>query len=231
MVDYFPLITSVVSLVFAIMVGVQYLQRRKKHQLIWTIALLMFFLTSLLGFVSQPEIVGASVSLYKLYYVLAAPMVALLGAGTLYLLTHKPLGKYFLAYIIIIFIPFAALVLTASIDPNEVAEGFEKIGGAAIPSTARIFSPLFTIPGSIFLIGGALYSFWLDRTRNYNLLIAIGGVFPLLGGTIQRFGDPTFLSILHTTGTLLLFVGFVLSREYVKKLTEPKEKGRLKGEA
>jgi len=223
--DYFPLATSIISALFAVLVGMQYLQRRKRHQLIWTIALIMFFLTSLLGFLSQPEIMGGNVPLYKLYYVLAAPMVALLGAGTLYLLTHKPFGKYFLVYIIIVFIPFAALVSTSSIDPNKLTEGFEKIGGAAMPSNVRIFSPLFTIPGSIFLIGGALYSFWLDRTRNYNLLIAIGGVFPLLGGTIQRFGDPTFLSIFHTIGTLLLFIGFVLSREYVRTRVESKKKG------
>jgi len=184
----------------------------------------MFVFTSLLGFVSQPEIMEENIPLYKIYYVLAAPMVALLGAGTLYLLTHKPFGKYFLVYIIIIFIPFAALVSTASIDPHEVAEGFEKVGGAAMPSYVRIFSPLFTIPGSIFLIGGALYSFWLDRTRNYNLLIAIGGAFPFLGGAVQRFGDPTFLSIFHTIGTLLLFIGFVLSREYVRKRIEFEKK-------
>jgi len=225
LIDYFPLVTSIISATFAVLVGMQYLQRRKKHQLIWTIALLMFFLTSLLGFVSQPEIMGTNVSLYKLYYVLAAPMVALLGAGTLYLLTHKPFGKFFLVYIIIVFIPFAALVFMSSIDSNELSEGFEKIGGAAMPSNVRIFSPLFTIPGSIFLIGGALYSFWLDRTRSYNLLIAIGGVFPLLGGAIQRFGDPTFLSIFHTIGTLLLFIGFVLSREYVRTRVESRKKG------
>jgi len=224
LIDYFPLITSIISATFTVLVGMQYLQRRKKHQLIWTIALFMFFFTSLLGFVSQPEIMEENIILYRLYYVLAAPMVALLGAGTLYLLTHKPFGKYFLVYIIIIFIPFAALVSTASIDPNEVAEGFEKIGGAAMPSYVRILSPLFTIPGSIFLIGGAFYSFWLDRTRNYNLLIALGGAFPFFGGLIQRFGDPTFLSIFHTIGTLLLFIGFVLSREYVRKRIELEKK-------
>jgi len=231
LVNYFPVITSIISATFAVLVGTQYLERRKKHQLIWTIALIIFFLTSLVGFLSQLEIVRGNVPIYKLYYALAAPMVALLGAGTLYLLTHKPLGKYFLLYTIIMFIPFAALVFTASIDPNEVSKGFEEIGGGAMPSTARIFSPLFTIPGSVFLIGGALYSFWLDRSRSYNLLISLGGVFPLLGGLIQRFGDPTFLSIFHTLGTLLLFIGFVLSREYVKKRTEHKEERRLKNEA
>lgn len=235
-VDYFPLIASAISIVFAVLVGIQYLRRRKRHQLIWTVALIMFSLTSLLGFVSQPEIIGGNIALYRLYYLLAAPMVALLGTGTLYLLTHKPFGLYSLIYVAIVFIPFAMLVLTASIDPNTEIKmegttitiheafktnGFDTIGGAAMPQNVRVLSPFFTVPGSIFLIGGALYSFWLDRTRTYSLLIALGGIFFSLGGAMQRFGNPVFMSFLHTIGILLLFIGFIMSREYTKKRLKP----------
>ncbi len=217
MVSYFTLASSIISAIFAILLLAQYVQRRKRHQLIWTIALTMFFLSTLFDFLSQPDIVGGSVLTYKLYYVLAAPMVALLGVGTLYLLTHKPWGKYFLIYTIILIVPFFALGFTASIDPSEIAREFSEIAGEAMPQYVRYFSPLFTIPGAIFLIGGALYGFWLDKTRKYGLLIALGGIFHSSGGSLARFGNPTFLNLFGTIGILLLFLGFLSSREYIKK--------------
>ncbi len=224
MVSYFPLVSSIVSAIFAILLLAQYVQRRKTHQLIWTVALTMFFLTTLFEFLAEPEVYGGTVPMYKVYYILTPPMVALLGVGTLYLLTHKPWGKYFLIYTVIFSIPLFALGLTASVDAEAVAGGFE-IAGQAMPQHVRIFSPLFTIPGGILLIGGALYSYWLDRTRKYNLLIALGGIFPFLGGLEARFGGETFFFAFETVGTILLFSGFMLSREYIKKRVKSRKKG------
>lgn len=159
---------------------------------------------------------GWGILMYKLYYILTAPMVALLGVGTLYLLTHKPWGKYFLMYTIIISIPLFILGLTAPVDVTKFALGSE-IAGIAMPRYVRIFSPFLTILGSLALVLGAIYSFWLDRTRKYNLLIAIGDLFSFLGGLRARFGEFAFFYALETIGTLLLFTGFILSWEYVRK--------------
>lgn len=194
----------------------QYLKRRKRHQLIWTVALSLWFITTLFEFLADPEIIGWTVPMYRLFYVLTPPMTALLGVGTLYLLTHKPWGKYFLIYTVALSIVLFGLGLTAPIRTEEFARGAE-IAGAAMPSYVRMFSPFFTIPGATGLIGGALYSFWLDRTRKYNLLIALGGIFPAFGGMRARFGDPTFFFAFETVGALLLFSGFVLSMEYIRK--------------
>lgn len=83
-----------------------------------------------------------------------------------------------------------------------------------MPEYVRVFSPLLTIPGGIAIIGGALWSFWVDRTRRFSLLIALGGLFPSVGGLRARFGDPTFFYMLETAGMVLLFIGFLLSWEY-----------------
>ncbi len=185
----------------------------------------MFFLSTLFDFLSQPDIMGGNVLTYKLYYVFAAPMVALLGAGTLYLLTHKPWGKYFLIYTVTLLVPFLAFGFMASVDLGEDIKEFSEIAGGAMPQYVRYFSPLFTVPGAIFLIGGALYSFWLDKTRKYSLLIALGGIFHSSGGSLARFGNPTFLNLFGTIGILLLFLGFLLSREHIKR-REAKARGQ-----
>ncbi len=224
--NYFPLLSSIVSGIFAVLLAIQYSKRRKKHQLIWTISLVMFFIATLLEFVADfmyvtyaPSI-GWNEPMYRMYYVFTSPMVALMGAGCFYLLTHYPLGKYFLYYTIALTIPLFVLGFVApvgdALQEAVIETGGTEIGGVAMPQYVRIFSPLLTIPGGIAIIGGAFYSFWLDRTRKYNLLIALGGIFPFLGGLKARFADLTFFYSLETVGIVLLFTGFLLAWEYVR---------------
>ena len=227
---YYPLASAIVSGIFAVALIIQYSRRRKVHQLIWSISLIMFFITTFLEFwaeytyITVPGSIGWTDIMYKIYYILTPTMVALMGTGSLYLLTHKPLGRYFLYYTIAISIPLFILGLSSSLGDalrNLVMQlGSTEIGGKAMPFYVRIFSPLLTVPGGIALIGGAIYSFWLDKTRKYNLLIAIGALFPFVGGLKVRFADPTFFYMFEMVGTILLFLGFLLSWEYIKTRSE-----------
>ncbi len=227
MTNYILLAGSIVAAIFLILLMMQYLKRRKLHQLVWTVAIAFWFLATLFQFLSSPDLVGGNASLYKVFYVLSAPLVGLMGAGSLQLLAHKPWGKYFLIYVIAVSIAMIALGLTATVDEDVLTstdyEGFEMVAGEAMPQYVRYFSPLLTIPGGLFLIGGAFFSFWLDRTRKYNLIIALGGLFPLFGGALSRTGDTTLFSAFHVTGGVLLFIGFLLSMEYIKRMREVKE--------
>lgn len=204
------------------------------HQLIWSVSLFLFFVTTLLEFLAGyfyhniEGSLGWSPLMYKLYYVLTPPMVALMGTGSLYLLTHKPYGKYMLWYTVILSIPLFILGLSANVG-RALIEAVNKVGGteiagAAMPSYVRIFSPLMTIPGGIFLIAGAIYSYWLDRSRKYNLLVAIGGLFPFIGGLRARFGAYEAFYFLELLGIVILFLGFLLSWEYIIKKETAKEK-------
>jgi len=218
MVSYFPLISAFISAIFMILLAAQYVRRRRRHQLVWTVALLMFTLTSLLAFWS--EMYGWNPLMYQVYYFLLSPMVALMGVGTLYLLADKSWSKYFLAYTLIISLAFLILISTAPLDTAQLTTYTppSEIGSAAMPSYVRTVSPLLSIPGGLVLIIGALYSFWLDKSRRYNLLIAVGGIIQLLSGLRARFGgDPTYFFVFTTIGVLLLFLGFLLSSEYVRK--------------
>ena len=225
--NYFLLAGSIIAAVFFVLLLVQYLRRRKTHQLIWSVAVALYFIAFLLEFLSSPELVGGDVWMYKLFYVLSAPLVGLFGVGSLYLLTHKPWGKYFLFYVVITSFAMIAAGLTATVDEGMLAsedfEGFETIAGGAMPQYVRVISPLLTVPGGLFLIGGAVYSFWLDRTKKYNLIIALGGLFPFFGGALSRVGMYTLFFAFDVIGALLLFVGFLLSMEYIKKREETAE--------
>ncbi len=224
MADFFPLVTSTVASIFMTLLLYKYSTSGKKYHLIWTIAIFMVFFTSLLEFFSDPEIDGWTATSYKAYYVLTAPLVALMGLGTLYLFTRKKWGQYFLYYTVIVSAIFIILGASASVDENQLAAG-SQIGGTAMPSYVRAISPLLTVPGGIILIAGAFYCFWLDRTRRYNLLIGLGGLSYMAAGSLARAGILEAFYAIQMVSLLLLFSGFLLSMEYSANLevksTEP----------
>ena len=223
MVSYFPLISGIISGVFTILLATQYIRRRKTNQLMWTVALALFTLAYALEFSS--ELYGWTETAYRVYYASVSPLVALMGVGTPFLLMRRSLGKCFLAYTILVSTALVILASTASIDTIALVTYSppSEISGTAMPSSVRLISPLLTIPGSLILIIGALYSFWLDRPRSYVLLIALGGIIYSLGGSMARLGELTYVSIFQIVGILLLFIGFLLSTEYIKK-REKREK-------
>lgn len=223
MINYFPLVSGIISAIFTILLATQYIRRRKTHQLIWAIALALFTLAYALEFSS--ELYGWTETAYRIYYASVSPLVALMGVGTLFLLVRKSLGRYFLAYTILMSTVLMILAYTASIDRTILAEYSppSAISGTAMPSSVRLISPLLTIPGSLILIIGALYSFWLDRSRSYVLLIALGGIVYSLSGSMARLGNLTYVSIFQTVGIVLLFIGFLLSTEYIRKREKPEQ--------
>ncbi len=79
----FPLLATIVSLVFSIQVFRQYLQRRKPYQLVWSAALLMFGIGSLAE--TLATLGSWNEVLVKAYYLFGGTLVVgYLGLGTLY---------------------------------------------------------------------------------------------------------------------------------------------------
>lgn len=84
----FPIITTTVSLLFTLSLVEQYFRKRKPHQLVWIIALLLFTITA--GAEGFSMLMGEWNELvYRLYYVLAAIQVSFMGGGVLYLFASR----------------------------------------------------------------------------------------------------------------------------------------------
>lgn len=201
-----PLLTTLISLCFTISVFYQYSQRRKIYQFIWGIGLLIFSITTLFEFIS--EIYGWDIPMYRAYYVLIASLVAILGLGTVYLFNRRA-GKYLTIYFAVVIAALIILTLNADVS-SEKLKG--SVGGSAMPANVRMISPFLTIPGSVALIGGALYSWYIAR-RSYNLFIAIGALLVASGGGLSRFGLEWALYILELLGVAVMYIGFIKSEE------------------
>lgn len=219
-----PLLTSVVSFAFTAMLVRQYLERRKIHQILWSFAMLFFGITALMEFLMNPDILGPSVIAFKIYYVLAAPLVGLLGAGVMYLLVSKRKADVFMAFISLLSV---VLFVTGMMEPLEetvIIEAFEgPLGEAfraavdAYPMSVRRYAIVINIVGGLVLILGALWSFLKDRRRTYNLLIFVGGVLPMIGGSaLAFFNEPSLFFIFELGGSVFLFLGFIYSDRFIK---------------
>ncbi|MHA1925543.1 MAG: hypothetical protein ACW974_06475 [Candidatus Thorarchaeota archaeon] len=83
----FPAITTIVAAIFAYLVLQQWRRRKRIYQLIWFISLVMFVASA--AFETSSEFLGWSVPIYRVYLVLSASQVAIMGAGALYLILAK----------------------------------------------------------------------------------------------------------------------------------------------
>src|SRR5947199_5600 len=93
--------------------------------------------------------------------------------------------------------------------------GLYAVAGIALPDNVRAFSYLFTIPGSVALIGIAAYSYWRSRLV-FNLWIGIGALITAIGGSLARYNIPWALYIGVLVGIAVMFEGFLRSQDVAK---------------
>lgn len=201
------LAAAVISAIFTLLVFRQWLGHRRMYQMAWTIGLAMFSLAALMQFFSEMN--GWSVGIYKVYYFLAAPLVAVLGVGS-GLLADRRIGIALALYTGVLAAAFAWIVATATV--NVAAFQLPLPAGQGFAPSVRIWSPLFTIPGSLALIGIALYSYWRSRLA-FNLWIAAGAIVAAGSGSLATFGVTWALYLGELLGIALMFWGFLASRE------------------
>lgn len=204
------LATTGISLVFTVLVFNEWRSRRKPYQLAWAVGLGMFTVAAFAQFLA--EAYGWSEPIYRVYYFVAAPLVAVLGVGSAFLVSRR-LGLALALYTAILSVGFAWIVFTTAINPGALQNLIP--GGEGFPSSVRIWSPLFTIPGSLALIGIALFSYW--RTRlGFNLWIAAGGIAAAASGSLALFHITWVLYLGELVGIALLFKGFLASQDLAK---------------
>jgi len=222
--NFWPFLTTIVAFAFTASLACQYLERRKFHQILWTFAMLFYGIAALMEFLMNPDVLGPSVIAFKVYYILSAPLVGLLGAGVMYLLASKRTADIFLAFIAILSVALLVTGIMTPLDEAVIVEAFEgSLGEAfhiavdAYPMTVRRYAIITNIVAGLVLILGALYSFLKDRRRTYNLLIFVGGVMPMIGGSALAFFDePSLFFIFELVGTVFLYLGFIYSDRFIK---------------
>ena len=131
-----PFLSSLLSFVFAAMVGDQWLRRRQPYQLVWTVGLLWYGISAGTEFVGSAW--GWSEPLYRAWYLIGAfGVAAYLGLGTIYLLNRTRFG-YFVAFSL-----FAGGLFSILASMARAKEGVPAAPGAVLGVVA--FSTLGAI--------------------------------------------------------------------------------------
>ena len=215
-----PAATAVLGFVFTALVFMQFLKRHRMHQLCWSIGLLFYSVAAVMETVS--EATGHwDPGVYRIYIVLAASLVGFLGAGSFYLIAKKPFWpNIYLGFNVVMFLVFLVGALVAPLDTSKLIPGITVGGQALGPSLSfpRIMSLVFNIPGSIFLLGGAVISIWrFSKKKEYayrmwaNVLIAAGTLLIAFVGSRARLGVTAGLYPAEMVASALLLGGFLLA--------------------
>jgi hypothetical protein len=227
-----PLATALIGTVFTALLMRQYIIRRGPHQLIWVVG--FFFYTAAAFMEATSEFFGGwDHTVYRIYIVMAASLVGFLGLGVVYLILRPPIwGRIFLFYLVATTTVFLIGTFTNPLVEENLAAGITVGGKGLGPSGTfpRIMSLFINIPGTLFLLGGAIYSiarFAAKGKYRYrvwaNVLIAAGTLVIAAAGARARAGKTAGLYPAEMVGAALLLLGFLKAStlEKAAKITGP----------
>lgn len=215
-VHFVPIITTVVSLAFAGVMTVRWLDRRTPHLLWWTIGMLTYGAGTITE--SATTLFGWSEPVFRAWYITGALLGgAPLAQGSVYLHLGRRTANRLTVLVGSVIVVASACVLAAPID-YALVEPFRLSGRVFEWRWVRLFSPFINLYAVIFLVGGAIVSAMrYRRTRETyhrfvgNVCIAVGGILPGIGGAFTRFGHTEVLYVTELLGLLVIYLGFRLN--------------------
>lgn len=218
-----PGASSIVIIVFTILVFSRYARRGGTHLLVWGIGLAMFGVVSL---AEAYATVAWHQTVFRLWYLCGAVFsAAWLGQGTVFLLSRRNrLARVTMVLVVVGSLVAAYLILTTPLNAGrfDARQSLSVQYREILPkgATVRKLTPIFNIYGLVTLVGGALYSAWLLWRKEIvpnrvigNILIAIGGLSLAFASTLVRLGIGDYLSVAELIAAMLMFAGFLLATQ------------------
>ena len=209
--------TTMASLAFALSTFERWLDRRRPHELAWTIALAEFAAASAAQWWGAAA--GWGGPSFRAFYlfgpILSVPALAL---GTILLLSPARVGRSVSwaihTWSLVSVGVLVAVPLTGAIDPDVLPQGSAVFG--PLP---RIHAAVGSGLGATVLIAGAVWSAGrLARRRGTgrlvvaNTFIAIGSLLLSAGGLLNSVADEmTAFAIAHAAGISFVFAGFLVT--------------------
>ncbi|HCD51628.1 MAG TPA: hypothetical protein DEQ34_04215 [Balneolaceae bacterium] len=217
LVAYIPISTTLFSLYFIYVIYTHWRRKPEAMYLLWwTIGVITYAAGTTVE--SIHTIYGWSPFVFKAWYIAGAFLGGVpLAQGTIYLLMKKKTADILTSILVVVLIISSILVILSPLDETVVSE---KLNGNVLEWTfIRYITPFINIYAVIFLVGGAFYSAWkYFKNREFrgrfwgNVLIAIGGILPGIGGTMTKMGHTYVLYVTELLGILFIFAGYQVIR-------------------
>lgn len=212
-VQFIPIATTILALSFSVVLFRRWRQRGGPHLLWFGLGALTYAAGTITE--SWTTLFGWNEVVFRAWYITGALMGgAPLAQGSVYLHLERRTADR-LAAALVVAIVTASVFVIASPLRYELVEPHRLTGKVLAWTWVRAFSPFINTYAFCFLVGGAAISAWHFSkslvTRNRfigNVLIAVGAVFPGIGGTFTRFGYTEVLYVTEFIGLALIFLGY-----------------------
>jgi hypothetical protein len=216
-INYIPIITTLFGIYFFFILFDHWkTNKTSTHVLWWMIGVLTYVAGTITESVNV--LAGFSIINFKAWYITGALLGgAPLAQGTVYLLCKKKTANMLTIILATVIIGASILVILSPVK-TEMITG--KLSGKLLGWTfIRYMTPFINLYAFIFLVGGAIYSA-VKYARNPqfkkrfsgNLLIAIGGLLPGIGGSFTKFGYVEVLFVTELIGLIFIYLGYKVIR-------------------
>jgi hypothetical protein len=218
-VHYIPILTTILSIVFSIILFGRYSRRRSgPHLLWWGTGIAVYGLGTALE--SAITLTGNSYVLTKAWYIAGALLGGYpLAQGSVYLLLARRQAHILSAASLPLIAVLSVLVVLSPVVESAF-EPHRPSGAILAWSWIRMLTPVINGYAVVFLIGGAIYSamkFWrkvepgAGHRAVGNALIAFGALLPGIGGTMAKAGIVEALYVGEFVGLLFIWAGFEIN--------------------
>jgi hypothetical protein len=211
---YLPILSTLCATSFALVLFSRFAQKGAgPHLFWWGIGMVTYAMGTFTE--AFTSLSGWNETVFRFWYVTGAFLGGYpLAQGSAYLhLNHKSATRW--AYFWVTVIALASIAVFLTPINSSLAEAHRLSGNVIVWKEVRFVSPFINTWSLIFLVGGAIASarkFYLDpRFKGRfigNVLIAIGGVLPGIGGSFTRAGYMEALYVTELMGLILIYMGY-----------------------
>ena len=207
-----PIAASLLAALFTILLLRSHRRRPAGQKLLWAGGFALFAVATASQALAQGS--GWSAGLFRSYYLCGGVLtVAWLGAGSAWLQLSPRRRDALVGGLAVATLAAAAAVALAPVDGAALAHAPD--GGppanSALGGHAFLWAIALNSFGTVFLLGGALYSIARRRRVRANLWIAGGALVLALSTSMTRAGEYSFVYVGELVGLALMFAGFNLS--------------------
>jgi hypothetical protein len=207
-----PVAAALLALLFTILLLRSFRRRRAGQKLLWAGGFALFAAATTCEAIAQGS--GWSPGLFRAYYLCGGVLtVAWLGAGSAWLALRQRARDVLAGGLLVATVAAAAAVGLAPVHASLLAH--PASGGppadGALGGHAFIWAIALNSFGTVFLLGGALYSIARRRRVRANFWIAAGALVLALSTSMTRAGEYSSVYLGQLVGIALMFVGFNLT--------------------
>ncbi|MEA2361018.1 MAG: hypothetical protein QOD71_163 [Thermoleophilaceae bacterium] len=207
-----PIAAALAAALFTALLARSYRQRPAGQKLLWTGGFGLFAVAAASEAVAQRS--GWNPGLFRTYYLTGGVLaVGYLGAGSAWLQLPRRARDVLVGALAVATLAAVASVLLAPVHAETLAatpSGRPPANGA-LGGHAFLWAVVLNSFGTVFLVGGALYSIARRRRVRANLWIAGGALVLALSTSMSRAGEYSFMYIGELIGIALMFCGFTLA--------------------